>query len=114
MLRYSINLLVAFLIVTPAFAVEPFPSGFHTQEINTNGTTLHVRIGGQGAAVVMLHGFGDTGDMWATAAAALVKNHTVVEPAMRGMGLSEHPEQVYSNKSQEVAHAGVVVELDIM
>jgi hypothetical protein len=65
MLRYSISLLLASLIVTPAFAAEPFPSSFHTQEIKTNGATLHVRIGGQGPAVIMLHGFGDTGDMWA-------------------------------------------------
>ncbi|TLY97360.1 MAG: alpha/beta hydrolase [Gammaproteobacteria bacterium] len=113
MLRYSINLLVAFLIVTPAFAVEPFPSGFHTQEINTNGTTLHVRIGGQGAAVVMLHGFGDTGDMWAPAAAALVKNHTVVVPDLRGMGLSTQPEQGYTKKNQAVDIAGVMDALKI-
>jgi len=113
MLRYSINLLVAFLIVTPAFAVEPFPSGFHTQEINTNGTTLHVRIGGQGAAVVMLHGFGDTGDMWAPAAAALVKNHTVVVPDLRGMGLSTHPEQGYTKKNQAVDIAAVMDALKI-
>jgi len=113
MLRYSINLLVAFLIATPAFAVEPFPSGFHTQEINTNGTTLHVRIGGQGAAVVMLHGFGDTGDMWAPAAAALVKNHTVVVPDLRGMGLSTHPEQGYTKNNQAVDIAGVMDALKI-
>ena len=113
MLRYSINLLVAFLIATPAFAVEPFPSGFHTQEINTNGTTLHVRIGGQGAAVVMLHGFGDTGDMWAPAAAALVKTHTVVVPDLRGMGLSTHPEQGYTKNNQAVDIAGVMDALKI-
>jgi pimeloyl-ACP methyl ester carboxylesterase len=113
MLRYSTNLLVAFLIVTPAFAVEPFPSSFHTQEIKTNGTTLHVRIGGQGPAVVMLHGFGDTGDMWAPAAAALVKNHTVVVPDLRGMGLSTHPDQGYTKKNQAVDIAGVMDALKI-
>jgi hypothetical protein len=63
MLRQSITLLVTAFIAGPGFAVEPFPASFHTQEINTNGTTLHVRIGGQGPAVIMLHGFGDTGDM---------------------------------------------------
>src|SRR5207245_4815208 len=88
-------------------------SGFHTQEINTNGTTLHVRIGGQGAAVVMLHGFGDTGDMWAPAAAALVKNHTVVVPDLRGMGLSTHPEQGYTKKNQAVDIAAVMDALKI-
>jgi pimeloyl-ACP methyl ester carboxylesterase len=113
MLRYSIGLLVAFLIVTPAFATEPFPSGFHTQEIKTNGTTLHVRIGGQGPAVVMLHGFGDTGDMWAPAAAALLRNHTVVVPDLRGIGMSMHPEQGYTKKNQAVDIAGVMDALKI-
>ena len=113
MLRYSTNLLAVFLIVTRAFAVEPFPSSFHTEEIRTNGTTLHVRIGGQGPAVVMLHGFGDTGDMWAPAAAALVKNHTVVVPDLRGMGLSTHPDQGYTKKSQAVDIAGVMDALKI-
>lgn len=113
MLRHSTNLLVAFLIVTPAFAVEPFAPDFHTQEIRTNGTTLHVRVGGQGPAVVMLHGFGDTGDMWAPAAAALVKNHTVVVPDLRGMGLSTHPDQGYTKKNQAVDIAGVMDALKI-
>jgi pimeloyl-ACP methyl ester carboxylesterase len=113
MLRYSFNLLVAFLLTSPAFALEPFPSGFRTQEVKTNGTTLHVRIGGQGPAVVMLHGFGDTGDMWAPAAAALVKNHTVVVPDLRGMGLSAHPEQGYTKMNQAVDIAGVMDALKI-
>ena len=113
MLRYSTNLLVAYLFVAPAFAVEPFPSSFHAQEIKTNDTTLHVRVGGQGPAVVMLHGFGDTGDMWAPAAAALVKNHTVVVPDLRGMGLSTHPDQGYTKKNQAVDIAGVMDALKI-
>jgi pimeloyl-ACP methyl ester carboxylesterase len=113
MLRYSTNLLVAFLIVTPAFALEPFPSTFHTQEIKTNGTTLHVRVGGQGPAVVMLHGFGDTGDMWSPAAAALAQNHTVVVPDLRGMGVSAHPDQGYTKKNQAADIAGVMDALKI-
>jgi pimeloyl-ACP methyl ester carboxylesterase len=44
----------------------PFPAGFEIREIETNGATIHVRVGGHhGAAVVLLHGFGNTGDMWA-------------------------------------------------
>jgi pimeloyl-ACP methyl ester carboxylesterase len=113
MLRYSIALLGAFVIVGPVLALEPFPSGFHTQEINTNGTTLHVRIGGQGPAVVMLHGFGDTGDMWAPAAAALMSRHMVVAPDLRGMGLSGHPDTGYTKKNQAVDIAGVMDALRI-
>src|ERR1700689_1873007 len=104
---------LALLIVGQAFALEPFPSSFHTQEINTNGTTLHVRIGGEGPAVVMLHGFGDTGDMWAPAAAVLVKNYTVVVPDLRGMGLSAHPDTGYTKKSQALDIVGVMDALHI-
>lgn len=65
-----------------------FPASFRTQEIATNGTTLHVRIGGSGPAVVLLHGYGDTGDMWVPLAADLARDHTVIVPDLRGMGLS--------------------------
>jgi hypothetical protein len=91
---YSIALLVTCLFAAPVLAIEPFPSSIHTEEIKTNGTSLHVRIGGQGPAVVFLHGFGDTGDMWAPAAAALMKTHTVVVPDLRVImkeGVAHHP-----------------------
>ena len=112
-MRYSNVLLAALLIAAPAFALEPFPSSFQTQEINTNGTTLHVRVGGKGPAIVMLHGFADTGDMWAPAAAVLVKNHRVVVPDLRGMGLSAHPDMGYTKKNQAVDIAGVMDALNI-
>ncbi|MBA2686321.1 MAG: hypothetical protein H0U66_17690 [Gemmatimonadaceae bacterium] len=37
--------------------VAPLPAGFRVQEISTNGTSLHVRIGGKGPAVLMQHGY---------------------------------------------------------
>jgi pimeloyl-ACP methyl ester carboxylesterase len=104
---------MALLIAAPACALEPFPSSFHTQEIQANGTTLHVRVGGKGPAVVMLHGFGDTGDMWAPAVAVLVKSHTVVVPDLRGMGLSAHPDTGYTKKNQALDIAGVMDALKI-
>jgi pimeloyl-ACP methyl ester carboxylesterase len=111
--RYSNALIAALLIAAPACALEPFPSTFHAQEIQTNGTTLHVRVGGKGPAVVMLHGFGDTGDMWAPAVAVLVKSHTVVVPDLRGMGLSAHPDTGYTKKNQALDIAGVMDALKI-
>src|SRR5579863_6678375 len=66
--------------------VQPFPAGFRTQDIQTNGTTLYVRVGGHGPAVILLHGYGETGDMWASLAADLARDHTIVAPDLRGMG----------------------------
>ena len=94
-------------------AVEPFPANFHTAMIATNGTHLYVRTGGHGPAVVMLHGFGDTGDMWAPVAAKLAKDHTVVVPDLRGMGLSDHPEGGYTKANEARDIAGVMDGLKI-
>jgi hypothetical protein len=43
-----------------------FPPEFRTMHIATNGTTIYVRSGGTGPAVVLLHGYGETGDMRVT------------------------------------------------
>ncbi len=74
--------------------------------VRTNGTDLYVRVGGHGSAVVLLHGFADTGDMWAPLAAVLVKDHTVIVPDLRGMGLSAHPDAGYTKKNQALDIAG--------
>src|SRR5258708_14149205 len=44
--------------------------------------------------------FGDTGDMWVPLAEALVKDHMVIVPDLRGMGLSSHPEGGYEKTAQ--------------
>jgi pimeloyl-ACP methyl ester carboxylesterase len=93
--------------------VEPFPAGFRTQEIPTNGTTLHVRTGGQGPAVILLHGYGETGDMWAAMAAELARDHIVVAPDLRGLGLSARPEGGYDKKTQGQDIAGLLDALKI-
>jgi pimeloyl-ACP methyl ester carboxylesterase len=94
-------------------AVQPFPATFHSEDISTNGTTLHVRVGGHGPAVLMVHGFADTGDMWARAAVELVKSQTVVVPDLRGMGLSAHPDTGYTKKNQAADMARVMDHLKI-
>lgn len=90
-----------------------FPPGFRAEEIAANGTTLYVRHGGTGPAVVLLHGFGDTGDMWAPLAAQLASSCTVIVPDLRGMGLSAHPEAGYEKKNQAVDIAQLLGRLGI-
>ena len=93
--------------------VVPYPASFRVQRIATNGTTLHVRIGGSGPAVVLLHGYGETGDMWVPLAAKLVANHTVIIPDLRGMGLSARPRTGYDKKTQGYDVAGMLDALKI-
>jgi pimeloyl-ACP methyl ester carboxylesterase len=93
--------------------IEAYPPSFRMQMVPTNGTSLYVRVGGKGPAVVLLHGFGDTGDMWAPLAAVLVKDHTVIVPDLRAMGLSAHPDSGYTKKNQAVDIAGVMDALKV-
>ncbi|MHA0111544.1 alpha/beta fold hydrolase, partial [Klebsiella pneumoniae] len=64
-----------------------------------------MRVGGTGPAVVLIHGFADTGDMWAPLAAALAGKHTVVVPDLRSMGLSATVDRGFEkmNQAKDVA-----------
>ena len=92
---------------------SPFPPEFSVRDITTNDATIHVRVGGRGPAVVLLHGFGDTGDMWAPMAADLARDHTVVVPDLRGLGLSSKPAGGFDKKTQAGDVAGVMDALDV-
>jgi pimeloyl-ACP methyl ester carboxylesterase len=99
--RWFALFIAGLFAATPALArVETFPSTFETRDISVDGATIHTRIGGRGPVVLLLHGFGDTGDMWAPLARRLAADHTVVVPDLRGMGLSSHPETGYDKKSE--------------
>ncbi|TWB80286.1 pimeloyl-ACP methyl ester carboxylesterase [Nitrospirillum amazonense] len=93
--------------------VMPFPPPCHAREVPTNGTTLHVRVCGAGPAVVLVHGYGETGDMWAPLAADLMRDHTVIVPDLRGMGLSARATSGFDKKTQGQDIAGVLDALGI-
>src|SRR5471032_3240027 len=85
-----------------------FPAGFSVRDIPANGTTIHVRSAGTGPAVVLLHGYGETGDMWIPLAAALMKDHLVIVPDLRGLGLSAKPAGGFDKKTQAADVAAVM------
>src|SRR6267378_135778 len=89
--------------------VYPFPAVMQTRRIETNGASIHVRVGGHGPAVVMLHGFGTTGDMWGHLASALIEDHMIVALDLRGLGLSSKPDGDYDKKNQAADVVGVMV-----
>jgi pimeloyl-ACP methyl ester carboxylesterase len=101
------------LTVPAAAKVQQFPKGFAEQNVSIDGVTIHIRVGGQGPAVVLLHGFGDTGDMWAPLAADLARDHMVVVPDLRGMGLSSKPEGGYDKQTQAGDIRAVLARLGI-
>jgi haloacetate dehalogenase len=67
-------------------------SGFSTQFVDVgDGVTIHCRVGGQGPAVLLLHGFPQNLWMWAHVAPLLAEDYTVVCADLRGYGDSSKP-----------------------
>lgn len=100
---WVVALLTGLLCIANAAAQPAFPSSFKNRTVTmADGASLFVRSGGAGPAVVLIHGFGDTGDMWAPLAQALAKTHLVIVPDLRGMGKSSKPASGYDKKSQAV------------
>jgi pimeloyl-ACP methyl ester carboxylesterase len=83
-----------------AFAQDFGFPGFAVRDTALNGVTIHSRSGGSGPAVVLLHGYGETGDMWAPLATELARDHTVIVPDLRGLGLSSKPAGGFDKKTQ--------------
>ncbi|MGB9392202.1 MAG: alpha/beta hydrolase [Xanthobacteraceae bacterium] len=102
-----------FLSASALAAIQPYPANFGTENVITNGTQIYVRVGGGGLAVVLLHGYGETGDMWAPLAAQLARDHLVIVPDLRGLGLSSRPAGGYDKKNQAEDVAGVLGSLKI-
>jgi pimeloyl-ACP methyl ester carboxylesterase len=104
------------LLAAPASASAQslkFPATFAMREIATNGATIHVRSGGNGPAVVLLHGYGETGDMWVPLAVDLARDHTVIVPDLRGLGLSSKPSGGFDKKTQAGDVSGVLDALGV-
>jgi pimeloyl-ACP methyl ester carboxylesterase len=114
LLKHTIPLVAALALANPAVAQSLiFPSNFRIQEIAASGATIHVRVGGNGPAVVLLHGYGETGDMWVPLAKDLARDHQVIVPDLRGMGLSSIPAGGYDKKTQAGDIAGVLDALKV-
>jgi len=117
-MRSLVNVVLVWLVglLVPASSwaqTFKFPASFAVRAIATNGVTIHVRTGGSGPAVVLLHGYGETGDMWAPLAADLARDHTVIVPDLRGLGLSSKPKGGFDKKTQAGDVSGVLAALKV-
>ena len=63
------------------------------------GVAINYRVGGQGPAVVLMHGFAQTGHMWRPLMPLLAASHTVIVPDLRGSGRSARPPAGYDKKT---------------
>ena len=67
--------------------------------IRANGIRLNAWVGGNGAPVVLLHGYPQTAQMWRKVAPQLLTDHTIVCPDLRGYGDSDKPRDGYDKRT---------------
>jgi len=111
--RCFLAFLLSLVLAAPSWAEGFAFPGFAVRQVVGNGATIHVRSGGSGPAVVLLHGYGETGDMWAPLAVELARDHTVIVPDLRGLGLSSKPPGGFDKKTQADDVAGVMKALNV-
>ncbi len=72
---------------------DPLFPGFAVRRVDSGAAEIFVREGGRpdGPALILLHGFPQTGAMWARTAARLAERFRVIAPDLRGYGASRGP-----------------------
>ncbi|MGW7337421.1 alpha/beta fold hydrolase [Streptomyces sp. NPDC054808] len=64
------------------------PRGVELRRVAVNGVELNVALLGEGPAVLLLHGFPHTWQLWTAVMGPLAERHRVIAPDMRGAGAS--------------------------
>ncbi len=85
-------------------AIKPAspPANFKHDTAVVNGVKIHYVIGGTGAPLVLVHGFGQNWYMWNRLLPELSKHFTVIAPDLRGVGESGKPADGYDKKNMAV------------
>ena len=89
-------------------------SGWTSGDVDVDGVRLHYhRTGGDGPALVLLHGFSDAGLCWTRVARDLEPHYDIVMPDARGHGLSERAHGRREAGSLAADAAGLIRALDL-
>jgi len=71
----------------------------HLRRVPLEDVELNVAVAGNGPALVLLHGWPHTWQVWASVLPRLAQNHTVIAPDLRGLGDSSRPATGYDAAS---------------
>jgi haloacetate dehalogenase len=87
----------------------PFFSGFRALEVEAGGVRFAGVTGGEGAPLLLLHGFPQTHIAWRKVAPTLARYHTVVIPDLPGYGASRPHAMIPRWSKRRVAEALVAL-----
>ncbi|MFJ4327881.1 alpha/beta fold hydrolase [Streptomyces tricolor] len=69
--------------------------GVRLRRVTVGGVGFNVATAGQGPAVLLLHGFPHTWQLWSEVIGPLARRHRVIAPDLRGFGASDRPADGY-------------------
>lgn len=85
----------------PSFHAGPLPGApAGATFVDIDGVHLHYRDVGQGPAIVLVHGYGASLDLWRPVQDALAREHRVIAVDLKGFGWSSRPPGDYSPAAQ--------------
>lgn len=97
--------------------MTPTTSGTRTtvelRKIDTNGVTLSVATTGDGPAVVLLHGFPHTRQVWSHVMRPLAEQFLVIAPDLRGFGDSTRTSHGYDVDTMSADISGMLDALEV-
>lgn len=88
-----------------------FMHGMRRQSVRANGIRLNTWTGGDGPALVLLHGYPQTAQMWRKVTPALAKQFSIVCPDLRGYGDSDKPRDGFDKRTMAKDIAELMREL---
>jgi pimeloyl-ACP methyl ester carboxylesterase len=94
--------LIAISVAAQAAAPAPpgqTPAGFTSHDVQVNGSSLHYLRGGEGPALILLHGFPEDWAAWQAIMPRLAKGFTVIAVDLPGLGRSGPPPKGYDGAS---------------
>ncbi|MEU3461222.1 alpha/beta hydrolase [Streptomyces sp. NPDC006733] len=86
----------------------PVTAAPHLRRVATNGVELNVAIAGDGPAVLLLHGFPHTWQLWSGILGRLARRYRVIAPDLRGFGASERAVDGYDAGTLAADAAGLL------
>ena len=92
--------------------------GFAYERIKVGDASYRVAVGGEGPAIVLLHGYPQTHHCWRLVAPHLARSRTVIAPDLRGYGATHAPAggpkgEGYSKREMSAEIVGVLNHLGV-
>ncbi|WP_199817549.1 alpha/beta hydrolase [Amycolatopsis sp. La24] len=78
------------------------------RQVEANGVRLNVAVAGNGPALVLLHGFPHTWQLWSKVIPTLAERYRVLAPDLRGLGASSRPESGFDAGTVAADVAGLL------